>query len=170
MNEYTIRPLSIGSWEPFARLCEKHNGVWGSCWCTWFHPASAEKGRSAADNRAYKERLVREGRAHASLVFDGDAAIAWCEYGIPEELPHIYHRKEYEAGLESPPDYPLTCFFVDRDYRCYPSRQMTRGRCGRFLGLHHAAVCRARRYSTGLRPPSFTLMRCSLYDRIYSST
>jgi hypothetical protein len=30
-------------------------------------------------------------------VFDGDVAVAWCEYGTPEELPSIYHRKEYEA-------------------------------------------------------------------------
>jgi GNAT superfamily N-acetyltransferase len=50
-------------------------------------------------------------------VFDGDVAVGWCQYGNPEELPNIYHRKEYEAGLERPPDYRLTCFFVDRDHR-----------------------------------------------------
>jgi GNAT superfamily N-acetyltransferase len=44
-------------------------------------------------------------------------AVAWCEYGTPEELPNIYHRKEYEAGLDRLPDYRLTCFFVDRTYR-----------------------------------------------------
>ena len=58
-----------------------------------------------------------EGRAHAALVFDGDTAVAWCQYGTPEELPSIYHRKEYEAGLDRLPDYRLTCFFVDRRYR-----------------------------------------------------
>lgn len=56
------------------------------------------------------------GRAHAALVFDGDVAVAWCEYGTPEELPNIYHWKEYEAGLDQLPDYRLTCFFVDRRY------------------------------------------------------
>jgi len=35
----------------------------------------------------------------------------------PEELPNIYHRKQYEAGLDRLPDYRLTCFFVDRNYR-----------------------------------------------------
>jgi GNAT superfamily N-acetyltransferase len=35
----------------------------------------------------------------------------------PEELPNIYHRKEYDAGLVEAPDYRITCFFVDRDYR-----------------------------------------------------
>ena len=43
--------------------------------------------------------------------------MGWCEYGTPEELPNINHRKEYEEGLERLPDYRLTCFFIDRRYR-----------------------------------------------------
>lgn len=50
-------------------------------------------------------------------MFDGDRAVAWCQYGTPQELPNIYHRKEYEADLDRLPDYWLTCFFVDRAYR-----------------------------------------------------
>src|SRR5262249_34296297 len=53
----------------------------------------------------------------AALVFDGDEAVAWCEYGTPEELPNIYHLKEYEADLDRLPDYRITCFFVDKKYR-----------------------------------------------------
>ena len=60
-----------------------------------------EKTFSAEDNRALKQRLVNEGRAHAALVFDGDVAVAWCQYGTPDELPNIKHRKEYEAGLST---------------------------------------------------------------------
>ena len=117
MSEYTIRPLGPETWDAFAALAAKHNGVWGGCWCTWFHTFYAEKGHTAEGNRVLKERLVNEGRAHAALVFDGDAAVAWCEYGSPDELPNINHRKEYEAGLDELPTYRLTCFFVDRDYR-----------------------------------------------------
>jgi GNAT superfamily N-acetyltransferase len=117
MSQYMTRPLSTGTWDAFAQLCEKHNGVWGGCWCVWFHPRCADKGSSAEGGRAYKERLVREGKAHAALVFDGDVAVGWCEFGKPEELPNIYHNKEYQAGLVSLPDYRLTCFFVDRDHR-----------------------------------------------------
>ena len=29
--------------------------------------------------------MIEEGIAHAALVFDGDQAIAWCEYGSPAE-------------------------------------------------------------------------------------
>ena len=117
MSEYAIRPLDAGTWDAFAELAERHNGVWNGCWCTWFHPACAERGESPDGNRALKERLVREDKAHAALVFDGDLAVAWCQYGSPEELPRIYHLKEYNAGLVKAPDYRITCFFVGRGYR-----------------------------------------------------
>jgi GNAT superfamily N-acetyltransferase len=128
MSEYTIKPLGPDTWDAFAELAERHNGVWNGCWCTWFHaqagtggriidPSCAERGQTAEGNRAIKEWLVRAGRAHAALVFDGDVAVAWCEYGTPQELPNINHRKDYEAGLDRLPDYRLTCFFVDRKYR-----------------------------------------------------
>jgi GNAT superfamily N-acetyltransferase len=113
--EYAIEPLTPDTWEAFARLAERHNGVWGGCWCVWFHPDGPE--RKVLGNRGYKQKLVAEGRAHAALVFEGDTAVAWCEYGRVEELPNIYHRKEVEAQSERTPDYRLTCLFVDRAYR-----------------------------------------------------
>jgi GNAT superfamily N-acetyltransferase len=117
MSEYAIRPLDASTWDAFARLAEKHKGMgFGGCWCTWFH---SRVGRPEGEKgRPWKERLVREGDAHAALVFDGDAAVAWCQYGSPDELPNIHHRKEYEATrTDEPPDYRITCIFVDRDYR-----------------------------------------------------
>jgi GNAT superfamily N-acetyltransferase len=120
MNDYVVKPLGPETWDAFARLAQRHNGVWNGCWCTWFHASPAERGgqeRTAETNRALKERLVNEGRAHAALVFDGAEAVAWCEYGSPAELPNINHRKEYEASVDRLPDYRLTCFFVDKKYR-----------------------------------------------------
>jgi GNAT superfamily N-acetyltransferase len=117
VSEYEIRALDAWTWDAYARLLEKHNGCgFGGCWCTWFH---SREGRPEGEKgRPWKERLVREGNAHAALVFDGDDAVAWCQYGTPDELPNIHHRKEYEATrTDEPPDYRITCIFVDRDYR-----------------------------------------------------
>jgi hypothetical protein len=116
-DELSVRPLTPETWDAFADLAARHDGVWGGCWCTWFHTLHAEKTFSADANRALKQRLVREGRAHAALVFDGDIAVAWCQFGSPQELPNMKHRKDYEAELDILPDYRLTCFFVDTRYR-----------------------------------------------------
>ena len=78
MGEYTVKALGPDTWTAFAELAERHNGLWGGCWCTWFHPACAERGQSAEGNRALKKRLVDEARARAALVFDGDVDVqAW---------------------------------------------------------------------------------------------
>ena len=117
MTDYIVKPLGVETWDAFARLVERHNGVFGGCWCTWFHTFHGEKTFTAEGNRALKERLVQEDRAHAALVFDGDEAIAWAQFGPPDELPNIHHRKEYEENLDKLPDYRITCIFVDKKYR-----------------------------------------------------
>jgi hypothetical protein len=117
VSEYTVRPLGVETWDAFVQLGEKHNGVWNGCWCTSFHPPRGEKYKGWEGSRAYKALLVGEGRAHAALVFSGAVAVGWCQYGTPEELPNIYHRREYEAGLTSLPDFRITCLFVDRNHR-----------------------------------------------------
>jgi ribosomal protein S18 acetylase RimI-like enzyme len=116
-EDYEIKALTPETWDAFAGLVERHNGIFGGCWCIWFHPDCAERGQGYDGNRALKRRLVEEGKAHAALVFDGDLAVAWCEYGTPEELPNIHHRKQYDAESEGPPDYRLTCIFIDKAYR-----------------------------------------------------
>jgi hypothetical protein len=119
MADLRIEPLGPETWDAFAALVERHNGIFGGCWCSWFHDLSGDKRRRAGveDNRAFKRRLVHEGMAHAALVLDGDRTVAWCQFGSPEELPNIPHRKEYEATSTRRPDYRLTCIFVNRDHR-----------------------------------------------------
>ena len=117
MDGFTVEPLGPRTWDAYARMMERHNGVFGGCWCTYFQTLPSEKTYDADDNRSLKQRLVEEGRAHAALVFDGVEAVAWAQYGTPEELPNIYHRKEYDAGTDRVPDYRITCLFVDKKYR-----------------------------------------------------
>jgi GNAT superfamily N-acetyltransferase len=111
MADFTVKPLDESTWPDFARLVEKHNGVWGGCWCMAFHR------KPDGQNRSEKECRVREGRTHAALVYDGPNAVGWCQFGPTDELPRIKHRREYEKGLTRLPDWRITCFFVDRDYR-----------------------------------------------------
>jgi len=63
----TIRPLDASTWDAFAELVERNNGVFGGCWCIGYHPECGQKGISY---RAVKEDRVRTGRAHAALVLD----------------------------------------------------------------------------------------------------
>ncbi|NOT06190.1 MAG: GNAT family N-acetyltransferase [Anaerolineales bacterium] len=114
MSDFIVKPLDESTWSDFARLVEKHNGIWGGCWCIAFH----QKGTgSASGNRFEKECRVREGRAHAALVYDGPIAVGWCQFGPTDELPRIKLKRDYQNNLTKLPDWRITCFFVDRDYR-----------------------------------------------------
>lgn len=113
----SIKPLNESTWADFEALAQAHNGVWGGCWCTWFHHRDKANRGSAELTKAYKKKLVMEGNAHAALVYDGEKAIAWCQYGSPQELPSIYHKKEVETDGYIQPDWRITCIFVDSKYR-----------------------------------------------------
>jgi hypothetical protein len=111
-----VRPLDVETWPAFARLVEAHNGVWGGCWCMGFH-VKLGKGRTPGQNRDEKQRRVREGSAHAALVFDGDDCVGWCQFGSPAELPEIKSRRRYDKELVALPDWRVTCFFTGRGAR-----------------------------------------------------
>jgi GNAT superfamily N-acetyltransferase len=57
------------------------------------------------------------GRGRTGSCGAGDEAIAWAEYGTPDELPTIHHRKQYLAEADVIPDYRITCIFVDKRHR-----------------------------------------------------
>jgi hypothetical protein len=117
MADFDVVALDETTWPDFADLVERNNGVWGGCWCMGFHSEGVGRGRTPEGNREAKCARVREGRAHAALVYDGSTCVGWCQFGSPEELPRIKSRREYESGLTRLPDWRITCFFVDRAHR-----------------------------------------------------
>jgi GNAT superfamily N-acetyltransferase len=111
---YTIKPLEESTWDAFAELVERNNGVYGGCWCIAHH---SEYQRGVSDPRRLKEELVRAGRAHAALVFDeNDLAQGWCQYGSPQEL-RLKHEREYAKAPPPPARWRIACIFVDKHHR-----------------------------------------------------
>ena len=112
---FEIRELDRATWPDFVRIMEKHDGVWGGCWCVEFHLARGEAKEPGLSRRALKEKLVRSNRSHAALVYDGGDIVGWCQFGPPAELPA---RMGGFAKLGAKaPDWRITCFFVDRHHR-----------------------------------------------------
>jgi hypothetical protein len=60
MENLAVKALSIETWNDFEQLVQKHNGVWGGCWCTAFHPKSPEQRQSAEATKSYKESIARK--------------------------------------------------------------------------------------------------------------
>jgi GNAT superfamily N-acetyltransferase len=114
-ERFSVRELEPRTWPDFARIVEKHNGVWGGCWCVSYHHPACKGTGTAAGNRALKERLVLAGQTHAALVYDGAQVVGWCQFGSPAEIPgRMSGYGKLGLGL---PDWRIPCFFVDRDRR-----------------------------------------------------
>jgi ribosomal protein S18 acetylase RimI-like enzyme len=112
---FTVTTLDPSSWDAWAELVERNNGVFGGCWCTGFHEEGRERG---IDRRAAKFARVQRGTTHSAVVLDDSgAAQGWCQWGSPEELPNIKHRRVYLAEPPPVPDWRITCFFVDPKHR-----------------------------------------------------
>lgn len=118
---YKARELTARTFPDFERLALKQGG----CWCMYYQRARPV-GRGAPveawrrANRRDKERLVRQGRSHAILVYEGETPIGWCQYGPREELPRIDSGRNYRKVGPLSGDaklWRITCFFVDRPYR-----------------------------------------------------
>lgn len=115
MSVYEIKALNEDTWTDFAKLVKANNGVWGGCWCMWYH--QKDNNESPDAKRKAKKRLVEQGRAHAALVYDGKDCVGWCQFGSPEELPCIHNERAYLASNPKLPDWRITCFFSGKGYR-----------------------------------------------------
>ena len=114
---YTTRALDEATWDAFAALVERNNGVFGGCWCIGFHPEGGSRELTAEQRRERKLERVREGTTRAALVFDGDDCLGWCQFGSPNELPRIKSRAQYEKGQTTPADWRIACNFVGKGHR-----------------------------------------------------
>ena len=50
--EFTFTELNTSTWDAFAELVERNNGIFGGCWCTAFHSEGQQRG---LDRRAIPE-------------------------------------------------------------------------------------------------------------------
>lgn len=61
----TTRPLDASTWDAFARLLERNNGIFGGCWCMGYHPEGGQKG---INRRAVKQERVATG-SHVETAY-----------------------------------------------------------------------------------------------------
>jgi GNAT superfamily N-acetyltransferase len=123
-STYRTRELSPETWKDFEALFGKYGGVQDGCWCMYYHRARPNRGQPDeerhAQNRADHRRLVGEGTARGILVYREGVPVGWCQFGRTPELPRIDAGIKYRAlgaARAPPPDWRITCFFVDRGQR-----------------------------------------------------
>lgn len=113
-KDFEIQSLDETTWQDFAKLVEANNGVWGGFWCMWYH-GKEEADQPVEDKRRAKECRVKEGRAHAALVYDAGQCVGWCQFGTPDELPRIHNQGAYRNAEPQHADWRITASSRARD-------------------------------------------------------
>lgn len=111
---WRIAALDASTWDAFAELVRRNNGIFGGCWCIGYHPECGQR----VDHETVKRDRVLGDAAHAALVLDGDGKVqAWAQFGDPDELSGIKHKRAYDKEPPARPDWRLTCVYVDPRHR-----------------------------------------------------
>ncbi len=109
------RQLTSKTWPEFDRFFASNGGVWGGCWCMFFHaPGKFDPGAYDV-NRRTKQDLVMRGKAHSTLVYCGSDPVGWCQFGPKDELQRVDKKRGYMPTSENP--WRITCLFVSPSHR-----------------------------------------------------
>ncbi|MDG6900430.1 MAG: GNAT family N-acetyltransferase [Nitrososphaerota archaeon] len=107
--------LSAETWPDFERLFASNGGVWGGCWCMFFHSTGTFDAKAYGRNRSAKHALVDGGGAHGTIVYCGDDPVGWCQFGPKEELRRVDGKKGYSPTADNP--WRITCIFIAPGHR-----------------------------------------------------
>ena len=112
-----MRPLDATTWPDFAALVERHNGVWGGCWCMAFHEEGV--GTPTPSSGTAPRRSSACARAARTPRWSTTArrASAGASSGRPTSCRGSSTAAPTWQGLDALPDWRITCFFVDSAHR-----------------------------------------------------
>lgn len=121
---FVARELSPSRWADFERFFGSYHGVQAGCWCMFYHregpTGPLESASRQAANRRDHHALLLRGHANGILVYAKGKPVGWCQFGRRDDLPRVERGRKYRAlsaGLDGPPAWRITCFFVDRPWR-----------------------------------------------------
>jgi hypothetical protein len=84
---YSAKGLTSSTWPDFEKLFSKHNGVWGGCWCMFYHKQGEFQIKGhALENKRAKKALVRRGKSHGIIIYTDGKPVGWTQYGPRPKL------------------------------------------------------------------------------------
>ncbi len=133
-SEIEIRPLSPDLADEYLAFFDNDafsdNPAWASCYCLGYEmnlrPREWED-RTAAENRAEKERRIKAAESTGVLAFDGARVVGWCHAAPRASLPLLDRTPGFESDDRTG---AIVCFVVPPQYRGQGlSRRLLDGAC-----------------------------------------
>lgn len=94
-------------------------GACGGCWCMyWRLPRGGKLWQESKGepNRKAMKKLIKAGKVHGLLAFDGRVPVGWCSFGPRAEFPRLDRVKAYRTEDDVNP-WSINCFYLAKEYR-----------------------------------------------------
>jgi len=114
-GKVSSRQLTEKTWPDFEELFAANGGVWGGCWCMFYHKPGKFDPKAYKENREAKHGLTSEGKTHGTIVLCGGDPVGWCQFGPREELSRVDRKRGYRPT--SPDAWRVTCLFIAPGHR-----------------------------------------------------
>ena len=111
--------LTKERWPDFEKMFEKHKGVRGGCWCSFYLSSSGEYAKLDREGRKlFHLEKLNEHPFTGGLYFVDDVPVAWCQFGPYLLLTRLLkNRLIGELATNSENVWRISCIFVDKDHR-----------------------------------------------------
>jgi GNAT superfamily N-acetyltransferase len=111
--------LSKQRWTDFEKLFEKHKGVRGGCWCSFYLASAGEYAKLDKEGRKqFHLHKLEEYPFTGGLYYIDDVPIAWCQFGEKPMISRfVRNRMISSLEIESEKTWRISCIFVDKDHR-----------------------------------------------------
>ncbi len=117
MKDLEFQPLTLERWTDFERLFGSR-GACAGCWCMyWKLPRKEFNAGQGEGNRLDQKAIVASGRTPGLLAYVDGVPAGWCALEPRENYPGLA-RSRILKPVDETLVWSVTCFFVDRRYRC----------------------------------------------------
>lgn len=115
------KKLTYEVWKDFEELFNRHNGVRGGCWCTFYLCKSSQFDKmSREERREYHKRLIQTGKSTGILIYLDEKPVGWCQVAGPKLIHRFDTGRDYsKLNLQDneKPDWRISCIFTDKNHR-----------------------------------------------------
>ena len=111
----TVRPLDASRVDDFYRVHgPKHGTDWCYCAAWWVDTWEGWGQRTAAENRAWREKLFQQKHYDGYLLYVDDEAIGWCQCGQRDRLFKLLQQFRLNPD---PQIWAITCLLIAPPFR-----------------------------------------------------
>ena len=118
--KYEVTPVDAGNVQEYLDFFDNRafcdNPDWAGCYCVFNHfKGKGEEwmARTAAQNRAEAERMIRESSLKGYMAFADGKAVGWCNVNEKSVYPHYSDVGEDDGSRIC----AVTCFVIDPEHR-----------------------------------------------------